>query len=217
MPAAIAVACLGELDEGEDGRHLRGRVRLDLLGDVDVHPDRVPCGQLGGGLERVIGAREGGVHADHAVPALAQEASLEAVLACRVIEDPAERVGCYDAALGRLEEAEAQGEVKVITRAEVEKVQRESFGFRIPSLPSFGGGETSGATGLERVTEPVKSVSGAGGKLRITLENGSVWQQIDDKKVRARDVQSAEIFQATMGSYKMKLDGGLAFRVRREN
>ena len=150
-------------------------------------------------------------------PALAQEASLEAVLACRVIADPAERVGCYDAAVGRLEEAEAQGEVKVITRAEVQKVQRESFGFRIPSLPSFGGGETSGATGLERVTEPVKSVCGAGGKLRITLENGSVWQQIDDKKVRARDVQSAEIFQATMGSYKMKLDGGLAFRVRREN
>jgi hypothetical protein len=150
-------------------------------------------------------------------PALAQEASLDAVLACRVIADPAERVGCYDAAVGRLEEAQAQGEVKVITRADVEKVQRESFGFRIPSLPSFGGGEKSGAAELERVTEPVKSVSGAGGKLRITLENGSVWQQIDDKKVRARDVQSAEIFQATMGSYKMKLDGGLAFRVRREN
>lgn len=150
-------------------------------------------------------------------PALAQEASLEAVLACRVIEDPAERVGCYDAAVGRLEAARAEGEVKVITRAEVEKVQRESFGFRIPSLPAFGGGETSGATGLERVTEAVKSVSGAGGKLRVTLENGSVWQQIDDKKVRARDVETAEIFQAAMGSYKMKLDGGLAFRVRREN
>jgi hypothetical protein len=149
-------------------------------------------------------------------PALAQEASLDAVLACRAIEDPTERVGCYDAAVGRLEQAQAEGEVKVITRAEVEKVQRESFGFRIPSLPSFGGGKDSAAE-LERVTEPVKSVSGAGGKLRVVLENGSVWQQIDDKNIRARDVQSAEIFQAAMGSYKMKLDGGLAFRVRREN
>lgn len=149
-------------------------------------------------------------------PALAQEASLEAVLACRAIEDPTERVGCYDAAVGRLEQAQAEGEVKVITRAEVEKVQRESFGFRIPSLPSFGGGNNGGEE-LERVTEPVKSVSSSGGKLRVTLENGSVWQQIDDKNVRARDVQSAEIYQAAMGSYKMKLDGGLAFRVRREN
>lgn len=150
-------------------------------------------------------------------PALAQEASLEAVLACRAIEDPTQRVGCYDAAVGRLEQAQAQGEVKVITRAEVEKVQRESFGFRIPSLPSFGGGDKDGSAELKRVTEAVKSVSGTGGKLRITLENGSVWQQIDDKSIRARNVESAEIFQAAMGSYKMKLDGGLAFRVRREN
>lgn len=150
-------------------------------------------------------------------PALSQEASLEAVLACRAIEDPAERVGCYDTAVGRLEQAQAQGEVKVITRAEVEKVQRESFGFKIPSLPSFGGGDKSGDGELERVTEAVKSVSGAGGKLRVTLENGSVWQQIDDKNIRARDAKSAEIYQAALGSYKMKIDGGLAFRVRREN
>lgn len=151
-------------------------------------------------------------------PALSQEASLDAVLACRVIEDPTERVRCYDAAVGRLEQAQAEGEVKVITRADVEKVQRESFGFRIPSLPSFAGGGDKDEDGeLKRVTEAVKSVSGTGGKLRVTLENGSVWQQIDDKNIRARNAASAEIFQASLGSYKMKLDGGLAFRVRREN
>lgn len=150
--------------------------------------------------------------------ALAQEVSLEALLACRAIEDVPGRVECYDAATSRLEQAEAQGEVKIITRAEIEKVQRESFGYRIPSLPFFGAGTTPGDDGkLERVTEAVKSVSGANGKLRVTLENGSVWQQIDDKNVRARNAQSAEIFQASLGSYKMKLDGGLAFRVRREN
>lgn len=150
-------------------------------------------------------------------PALAQEASLEAVLACRAIEDPTERVSCYDAAVGRLEQAQAQGEVKVITRADVEKVQRESFGFRIPSLPSFGGSDDGDDGELKRVTEAVKSVSGGNGKLRIVLENGSVWQQIDDKNIRARNVESAEIYQAALGSYKMKLDGGLAFRVRRED
>ncbi|ABI78491.1 conserved hypothetical protein [Hyphomonas neptunium ATCC 15444] len=148
--------------------------------------------------------------------AFAQEASLDAVLACRVIEDPAERVGCYDAAVGRLEQAQAQGDVKVITRAEVEKVQRESFGFRIPSLPSFGGGKSDDAE-LERVTEAVKYVSSSGGRLRVTLEGGSVWQQIDDKNIRARNPESAEIYQAALGSYKMKIDGGLAFRVRRED
>lgn len=148
--------------------------------------------------------------------ALAQEVSLEALLACRAIEDVPARVECYDAATSRLEQAQAQGEVKIITRAEIEKVQRESFGFRIPSLPSFTADKDSG-DGLARVTEPVKSVSASGGKLRIVLENGSVWQQIDDKNIRARKAQSAEIFRASLGSYKMKLDDGLAFRVRRED
>ncbi|MBY9066694.1 hypothetical protein K1X12_07270 [Hyphomonas sp. WL0036] len=148
--------------------------------------------------------------------ALAQEASLDAVLACRAISDPTERVACYDTAVGRLEEAQAVGDVKVITRAEVEKVQRESFGFRIPSLPTFSSGDRNDGE-LDRVIEPVKSVSSSGGKLRIVLENGSIWQQTDDKAPRARNVKSAEIYQAAMGSYKMKLDGGLAFRVRREN
>ena len=148
--------------------------------------------------------------------ALAQEASLDAVLACRGIADPSERVACYDAAVGRLEQAQTEGEVKIITRADVEKMQRESFGFRIPSLPSFTSDKQSDG-GLERVTEPVKSVSASGGKLRIVLENGSVWQQIDDKNIRARNAKSAEIFRASLGSYKMKLDDGLAFRVRRED
>lgn len=150
--------------------------------------------------------------------ALAEAPSLDAVLACRTIEDPAARVACYDAAVGRLGEAQATGEVTVITRAEVEKVQRDSFGFRIPSLPSFAGRDSSGGDQkLEQITEAVRSVSGSGGRLRVTLESGAVWVQIDDKKIRARNPKSAEISQAALGSYKMKLDGGLAFRARREN
>lgn len=152
-----------------------------------------------------------------AAPALADEPGLDEVLACKAISDPLERVGCYDAAVGRLEAAEAAGEVRVITRSEVEKVQRDSFGFKIPSLPAFGGRDGAAPEKIDRIVEPVKSVSGTGGKLRIVLENGSVWTQIDDKNIRARNVQSAEIFEASFGSFKMKLDGGLAFRVRREN
>ena len=150
--------------------------------------------------------------------AAAQEATLENVVACRAIEAPMERVACYDEAVGRLEAAKAAGEVTVVTRADVEKVRRESFGFAIPSLPSFGGLRGADADeDLSRVTEAVQSVSGSSPDLRVKLANGQVWVQIDDKNVRARSPKSAEIYEAAMGSYKMKLDGGLAFRVRREN
>jgi len=149
--------------------------------------------------------------------AAAQEATLENVVACKAIEAPLERVACYDEAVGRLEAAKAAGEVTVVTRADVEKVRRESFGFSIPSLPSFGGLRGPDADeDLSRVTEAVQSVSGSAPNLRVKLATGQVWVQIDDKRVRAKSPKSAEIYEAALGSYKMKLDGGLAFRVRRE-
>lgn len=148
---------------------------------------------------------------------LAQEPGLDAILACRTIDAPLERVSCYDAATGRLEEARASGEVRILTKADVEKVQRESFGFRIPSLPSFSRQDGADENKLESITEAISSVTVPNGKVRVTLANGQVWVQIDDKRVRVRNPQSAEVFQAALGSYKMKLDDGLAFRVRREN
>jgi hypothetical protein len=151
-----------------------------------------------------------------AAAAMAEDASTREVYACKGLADSAARLACYDKAVGRLEAAEASGEVTTVSRADVEKVKRESFGFRIPSLPSFAARKDGqAAEEVTRVTEAVQSVS-AGGRLRVTLQNGQVWSQIDDKKIRARDAASAEIFQAAMGSYKMKLDGGLAFRVKRE-
>ncbi len=150
-------------------------------------------------------------------PALAQSASTKDVYACKAIATASERLACYDAAVGRLEAAEKSGDVTTVSRADVEKVKRESFGFKIPSLPSIvsrnGGDEVAR---IESINEPVRSASAPAGKARVMLENGQVWVQIDDKKVRIKDPQLAEISQAAMGSYKMKLDGGLAFRVRRE-
>lgn len=156
-----------------------------------------------------------------ALPALAEDVSTADVYACKEIASDTERLACYDAAVGRLKAAEESGEVKTFTRKEVEEVKRDSFGFSIPSLPklAFGGKDEDGkakSEDLKNVTFPVKSVGGTRGALRITLENGQVWVQIDDKTVSPRHQKEAYIYQASLGSYKMKLDGGLAFRVRRE-
>ena len=70
---------------------------------------------------------------------------------------------------------------------------------------------------LNEVTLGVKSVrAGPYGKLRITLDNGQVWIQIDDKMLREKKADKALIRSAALGSYKMKLDDGRTFRVRRE-
>jgi hypothetical protein len=154
------------------------------------------------------------------LPALAEDVSTSDVYACKDIATDTERLACYDAAVGRLKAAEEAGEVKTFTRKEVEEVRRDSFGFSIPSLPklAFGGKDDSGkdtSDELKEVTFPIASISGKRGALKITLENGQVWQQTDTKGVNPRGQKEARIYQAALGSYKMKLDGGLAFRVER--
>lgn len=154
------------------------------------------------------------------LPALADDVSTRDVYACKEIATDAERLACYDAAVGRLKAAEEAGEVKTFTRTEVEEVRRDSFGFSIPSLPklAFGGKDESGKSKTDDLTEvtfPIKDISGKRGALRITLENGQVWVQTDTKGVNPRGQKEARIYQAALGSYKMKLDGGLAFRAER--
>ena len=76
-------------------------------------------------------------------------------------------------------------------------------------------GKSDGDTNLKEVVQPVKSIRGKRGGLVIYLENGQIWRQIDSKQLRNNGQSEAQIYEAALGSYKMKLDGGLAFRVER--
>ncbi|MEL6860424.1 MAG: hypothetical protein AAGL11_01190 [Pseudomonadota bacterium] len=160
--------------------------------------------------------------------AQAQETNLEpkpistqAIYACAEISDDMERLACYDESVGRLEAAEAAGEVTTISKAEVEEIERDSFGFSLPSiarnvLPKFGNDDGEKLAELEVPVESVRRLSY--GNLRVALENGQVWEQTDSQRVnysKKNGVESAEIKRAALGSFKMKLDGGRAFRVKR--
>jgi len=73
--------------------------------------------------------------------ALAQENSNEfsAVIACTNISEATERLACYDLAAGRLDVAQKNGEIVAVSKNEIEKVERDAFGFNIPSLPNLLG------------------------------------------------------------------------------
>ncbi|MEM5516862.1 hypothetical protein WNY37_07860 [Henriciella sp. AS95] len=161
------------------------------------------------------------------MPSFAEEASqpvsTSAVYACSDIAEDSERLACYDAAVGRLKLAEESGEVVTVTREEVDEVQRDSFGFNLPSLPKlvmpkFGNGKDDGQ--IKEVTLPIDRIEKSRtGKLTVYLENGQVWYQIGYEEVRyskRKGAEMATIKSAALGSFMMKLDGGRAFRVRRE-
>ena len=147
-------------------------------------------------------------------------ASTGDVYACSAIQTDAERLNCYDLAVGRLKAAEDAGEVATVTREEVEQVKRDSFGFSIPSLPKLalpklGGGDDGQ---LDEITQNVVTTStNSLKKVVVTLENGQVWQQIDSATIfisKKSPPKTATIKSAALGSYKMKL-AGKSFRVKR--
>jgi len=155
----------------------------------------------------------------------AATASTDAVYACASLSADAERLACYDDAVRRLKDAEEAGEVTTVTRTEVEQVQKEAFGFSLPSLPKLamprfgnGSGEANDGT-LDSLTIAVTSIKSRKiGGITVTLENGQVWQQTDTRKVsysKRRGVKEATVKRASFGSFMIKLDGGVAFRAKR--
>lgn len=149
-------------------------------------------------------------------------ASTAEVYACAAIEDDTGRLECYDNAVGRLKAAEDAGEVATVTRAEVEQVKRDSFGFSIPSLPKLALPKLGSSDEDGQISELKEAITKARTnpykKVVITLENGQVWEQTDSTRIyisKKRPPEFATIKSAALGSFKMKLDNGRVFRAKR--
>lgn len=161
---------------------------------------------------------------------------LDQVYACAEIADETQRLACYDGAVGRLREAQTTGNLVAVDRAQAEDIDRDAFGFSLPSLGRlFGGGARESASAaasstpspsarppaLERVDamqlEIARVVMRRDGTASFTMTNGQVWSQIDNESPRnARAGGQVTIRRASMGSYLMSVEaGGPALRVRR--
>lgn len=151
-------------------------------------------------------------------PAKARAAQLQAVVDCRKLADPTERLACYDQAAAGLDAAEQAGDVVIVDRSQVREARRAAFGYTV-HLPDF---MTRDATPeeLERIEATVDSArQDATGRWILKLTDGAVWRQVESERVpRApRPGSKVVIRTAAMGSFKMNIDGQTAIRVHREN
>lgn len=142
------------------------------------------------------------------------------VYACAQIQDDAQRLACFDRTVGALQQAQTQGQVVAVDRAQAAEIERDSFGFNLPSLgrllPDLGGGDNE----IDNVQMTVARVSERNyGYHAFVMEDGQVWVQIEPdsaRNVRAGDVVT--IRRASLGSYRLVSPrGGQGHRVRREN
>ena len=156
---------------------------------------------------------------------------LDQVYACASIAEEAPRLACYDGAVGRLREAQNTGNLLAVDRAQAEEVDRDAFGFSLPSLGRlFGGGSENASASTPSAARPpaftpteemqleiARVAMRRDGTASFTMTNGQVWSQIDDESPRnARAGGQVTIRRAAMGSFLMSVDaGGPALRVRR--
>ncbi len=177
--------------------------------------------------------------------ALAQNDVLDDVIACRLIENDAERLLCFDAATDTLASASETGDIVAVSRQEIEAVERDSFGLSLPSLPSFSLGlrgrdnDQPRQTDISEVSEDgtmevlqradngtieevrmiIESAEIVGRYWTFRMQNGQVWRFVEEERFRlprSRGDIYVEISQAMMGSFMMQVNGaGRGYRVER--
>lgn len=167
---------------------------------------------------------------------------LAALRKCRTISDPSRKAACYDTAMDALEADRAANKISIITGTQIEGLQRDAFGFNLPSLPRLRFGHAPGAPGKNALSDAQdakagkvlkKSKSGEvlrvaytvsrvstlpNGHKKIYLTDGQVWEQVgsDAPRFRGSPPYRVQIKKAALGSYLLAVEGSRrAVRVRR--
>ena len=156
--------------------------------------------------------------------AFAQGSTLDKVYACTGITKAEDRLACFDGAVAGFKQAQAAGDVKVVTREQTAQGEKQAFGLREKEAVEAAR-VSAGAIPAQAAPAPIENVQvritgatkRADGKYRFTFEDGQVWEQIDSDNVGSMKKLplSAEIKTAFLGSFLMSMDNGKTIRVRR--
>jgi hypothetical protein len=135
------------------------------------------------------------------------------VLGCRQIAEEHQRLACFDQQSALLAAATAKGDVAILDQENVRQARTQNFGRSVakPILP-LGGKD------VDEINVDVRSASiGRDGGWLLVMSDGSTWSQTDDV-ILGRSPKAgskARIFRAAMGSFKISVDRGPAFKSRR--
>jgi len=149
--------------------------------------------------------------------------ALAKVYACATIGEAQARLACFDAAVAGLRTAETTGEFAAVDAARVREIERESFGFSLPSLPRLGLPGARRADGTVVAEQPsaqtmkIERTGRIDGNPTFIMDNGQVWSVIVTQQNRnARPGATVTVRKASLGSFLLSAEGGgPALRVRR--
>lgn len=157
-----------------------------------------------------------------AAPALAEDKDKEppppppvfqAVLDCKTIADPAQRLACYDRTVETMATASRERELVVADRSTMREARRGLFGLGLPKLKLFSGGESEE---IQEIDSTIASLRMANDGFPIfVLADGARWKQTDGRNTFPKPGQKIRIRKAAMGSFMANIDGQPGVRVTR--
>jgi hypothetical protein len=144
-------------------------------------------------------------------------AATAALYGCADLTDSAARLACFDAEVAKLRTAEAAGTFRAVDKQSVEQLQREAFGFQLPSLPRLGLPKLASGDGPSKQSFVVTAVQ-AGERPAFTMADGSVWRMTESAPYRLiKPGVEVVVEKAALGSFIMApAKSNNSFRVRRE-
>ncbi len=148
-------------------------------------------------------------------PAHQRASAVVALGNCGALTKDAERLACYDKAGPALDQAERAGGLVVLDKQQINEVQHQAFGFRLPALDLFGPAKATVEQFADFDVETARR--GADGRRTIVTRGGAVWEQkeADDGLRDPRKDSKLRVSHGLMGSFFCKIDAEPAVRCRR--
>jgi hypothetical protein len=143
---------------------------------------------------------------------------LDAVLACRHVQDTTSRLACFDRETAKLQtSSESREPAPVIIAAPPPPNAQQQFGLSEGTLAARELAVGARPTPASKITAHLAQVGGsADGRLVFTLDNDQVWKQIAGQgELLAKQGDAVTISRGWLNSYNLLLENGRSCKVQR--
>lgn len=142
---------------------------------------------------------------------------LQVLKTCQEEAAEAARLACFDSAVSRMIEANEQGDLQVVDRADVRETRRKFFGLAIPDLGIFKKRDENDKEELEVLQSTITTVNRTREGWVLETAEGALWQ-LDETPRRLLDPkpgQPVEFRKAALSSYFIRVNNQLGVKGRR--
>jgi hypothetical protein len=150
--------------------------------------------------------------------------ALEPFARCRAIPAAEARATCFDAAARALEAAVVAKDITIVSRQDVRETRRSLFGFTLPRVGLFSGGDDrdGGRPGRNRTSDDdfkeiettiTSARSVANGRVELRIAEGeALWVTTDPMPFPPKAGSKVRIRKGTMGTYFIAVQGERSVR-----